>query len=283
MKKQNDVLIILSGLFLHLCSIASLFLFFKDVNILIILGIYVGSLALFFSTKTKYAYVVLILYILGYAIAQTLYIWLMELNPNIQFEFVLKNILVLLSAISLWLVIYLLKKTQLKIQEYLNIIKENEKYVKISNVLTSTEIEYRLKSLLTNLSRHKQRGYIILIKIDDAIESYKSKPIFDILGKAWIKNIRGNYDLVGKINDKTLLVAIQNSNNEGLSIVMNRFFETLRQAANIDTSLFTIYTLDILNYVENKRNSDESFSNFDVMDIDLFSGEVSKEMIKYAK
>lgn len=89
--------------------------------------------------------------------------------------------------------------------------------------------------------------------------SKTSKTILKLLGEAIIKSIRKQFDIVGYLNENTLIVLLQNTDLAGSEIVVNRIKEYIANIPNIN---YQVVTENIKIEIEEVGNDFTKFKKF---------------------
>ncbi|MFD3448872.1 hypothetical protein ACFDTO_30355 [Microbacteriaceae bacterium 4G12] len=105
---------------------------------------------------------------------------------------------------------------------------ELENYVAGLNILTMNEFKKRTKLIQVAQTRRGEQGMLIYINLS-AIGKYVQSSVFDTVGTTALETIRTDFDLVGKLNTFSLIILLQNTNENGAQIVINRLLAKLKE------------------------------------------------------
>lgn len=100
-------------------------------------------------------------------------------------------------------------------------VEQLEDYVLEEGILTRREFEKQATFVLSNMKRRKETGFYIKISLAKEKRTVRRKLLLMLADMSYT-TFRKNYDLVGKYDEKTLVILVQNTNEQGLEIVMNR-------------------------------------------------------------
>jgi len=143
-----------------------------------------------------------------------------------------KQILVHFSTMSVLFLLYIsnyhLKDIVNENIELTNKMNELEKFIGNTVLLTQSEFENRAQIIKNSMQRRNETGYIISIDLSKLNNNISESILLDISNSA-LKSVRNQFDLVGQFSSNNIKILIQNTNEEGLNIVMNRFFSNFIQ------------------------------------------------------
>lgn len=107
--------------------------------------------------------------------------------------------------------------------ELTNKMNELEKFIGNTKLLTQSEFENRANLIKSSMQRRNETGYLISIDLSKVNSNISESILLDISNSA-LKSVRNQFDLVGQFSSDNIKILIQNTNEEGLNIVKNRFF-----------------------------------------------------------
>lgn len=119
-------------------------------------------------------------------------------------------------------------------------IRELEKYNEIG-VLTFTEFLNRAELIFNSMKRRNEIGQLLIFKINELKtnrEVRTSRTVIKIWGEVILNTIRKQFDIVGYLNENTLLVLLQNTDSKGSNIVIDRIKKHLANIPNINYDNF---------------------------------------------
>ncbi|WP_210471817.1 hypothetical protein [Sporosarcina sp. 6E9] len=100
-------------------------------------------------------------------------------------------------------------------------IEELEDYVLEDEVLTRREFEKRSESVLSNMRRRNETGFYLKVSLIGLKRTVRKNVLLTLAGMMHT-TFRKDYDLVGQYDDTTIVVLVQNTNEQGLEVVMGR-------------------------------------------------------------
>ena len=101
-------------------------------------------------------------------------------------------------------------------------IAELEEFVFQDGILTKREFDKQSKLVLSNMRRRKETGFYIEISVGGLKRPVRKKVLHRI-GSMLHTTFRQSYDLIGQSDEFTLVVLVQNTNQQGLEIAIKRF------------------------------------------------------------
>lgn len=148
--------------------------------------------------------------------------------------------LFLAYTLILFIIWYLIHQQQLSNQTKADLEKRLqalEKYISISAIYTLTEFEDRSRMLINGCQRRNEDAYFITISV--ATNTSAQKAVFLTVGDVLLNVVRTEYDILGKVNDDTYILFLQNITEDKIDIVLNRFYKNLEEVISIDKITFT--------------------------------------------
>lgn len=101
-----------------------------------------------------------------------------------------------------------------------------EDFISEDGVLTKHEFEKQSTMILSTMARRGETGYYILIDVS-ALSRRTRRTALTAVGSIVKTTVRDHYDIVGKINDRTIGFLLQNTTEEGVDIVKERLEKNL--------------------------------------------------------
>lgn len=188
--------------------------------------------------------------------------WIKISSNLTQLEFIIQQLIVVLLGVLIWVESIYFKKIIDNNIEMEKKIKELQKYNPEIGVLTLTEFIDKAEVIFTAMKRRKENGQLLIVsvkKFDVNNNSKTSKTILKLLGEAIIKSIRKQFDIVGYLNENTLIVLLQNTDLAGSEIVVNRIKEYIANIPNIN---YQVVTENIKIEIEEVGNDFTKFKKF---------------------
>lgn len=188
--------------------------------------------------------------------------WIRISSNLTQLEFVIQQLIVVLLGVLIWVESIYFKKIIDSNIEMEKKIKELQKYNPEIGVLTLTEFIDKAEVIFTAMKRRKENGQLLIVsvkKFDVNNNPKTSKTILKLLGEAIIKSIRKQFDIVGYLNENTLIVLLQNTDLAGSEIVVNRIKEYIANIPNIN---YQVVTENIKIEIEEVGNDFTKFKKF---------------------
>lgn len=149
-------------------------------------------------------------------------------STNIQFEMLSFHFLVAMNGFVIYMSAYYFKKITKENERLTGKVNELERYFMDTELLTKQEFQQRAELVITSMRRRNEQGYLLRLnvgRLGDFIRDSAMLTLADIS----LHTVRGQYDLVGKWDNNTLVILLQNTNEEGLEIVLNRWRENAEE------------------------------------------------------
>lgn len=108
-----------------------------------------------------------------------------------------------------------------------NRLEELQEYISEHGVLTKREFEKQSAIVLSTMERHGEPGYFVQVDLSE-IRKVARKQALIACSSILMGTLRKHYDLVGHFDDKTIVVLLQNTNEDGFKIVENRLKEKMK-------------------------------------------------------
>ncbi|MFB7139874.1 hypothetical protein ACFCYN_09495 [Gottfriedia sp. NPDC056225] len=123
-------------------------------------------------------------------------------------------------------------------------LKELEGYILNTKVLSQREFENRAEIVMNAMKRRNENGYLITINLAKLKKNIR-KSIFYDLSDAALISVRNQFDLVGQFETGEVKILVQNTNKDGIDIVLNRLFANFNKKidSNINNQLIINTTL----------------------------------------
>lgn len=219
MEKQGNISYLIV---LFLLSMVALF-YLTTGNILLVYVAIISVTALLFSfLSTGVGFIVLLIEVLTFGFILTFTSYFQNFTSVQQYFLVLEYVLLAFCLVLLWLIFSGLRKAQKKYEEMNSLVKELQKYEPQLLILTLTEFVSRTKFILTGLKRRKEKGYLFYVTLsNDTVHTLES--IYQVMCKTILKSIRAEYDLAGRLSERKIIVLLQNTEEIGIEVVINRF------------------------------------------------------------
>lgn len=100
-------------------------------------------------------------------------------------------------------------------------VQKLEQYIGETKLLTRQEFEKRGLLLETAMKRRSETGMLIYFSFS-SFSSYTRHSVMDHVASLLLDTLLSDFDLVGKYDDNTLVILLQNINEDGVNIVLKR-------------------------------------------------------------
>lgn len=199
---------------------------YEHALIFTIIYVIINVLFLFLPDKTAF-----IFFILG-TIISVFYLfyqaWLHLWSTSDQWEYIITHFLMATNFFIVYISTHLLKKVILKNKELTERVRVLEQYIGESKLLTRQEFERRQALLTTAMNRRNETGIIIFFDFT-SFSKYTKESVMDRVASLLVDTVRADFDLAAEYDSNTLVILLQNTNEAGADIVMNRLHPKMEQ------------------------------------------------------
>ncbi|QDP41103.1 hypothetical protein [Radiobacillus deserti] len=202
----------------------------NDILFLVNLSIILISIIImnFFSTSRNFIILLSIVLLIGFILL--FYGFFRRSSLQVQIDFVIQHIFLTASLIILWLLFAAVKKIQEDVKSLRQRVQELEKWDSTTNVLMPSEFLNRVNVISTGTKRRGETNYYVSFTVH-SLEHTKDS-MNHVFSTSILQAIRSEFDFVTKTSEHTFLVFLQNTNEQGCNIVINRLFDMLRNQLN---------------------------------------------------
>ena len=123
---------------------------------------------------------------------------------------------------------HLLKKVIHENKELTERVRTLEQYIGESKLLTRQEFERRQALLINAMNRRNETGVIMYFDFT-SFSKYTKESVMDRVASLLVGTVRADFDLAAKYDNNTLVILLQNTNEAGAHIVMNRLKPKMEQ------------------------------------------------------
>lgn len=151
-----------------------------------------------------------------------------ETNNNVsQLHLIVHHIFIALTLVLSWLLFSQVKTIKDENESLKNKLESLQKYDidTLPDLLTVHEFANRAEILLIGMKRRNEKAYLLKIRAQNNTAATEAS--FSNLIDCVLKTVRVKYDLVTMPNKETIYVFLQNTNESGASIAINRLKEKL--------------------------------------------------------
>ncbi|AJG71275.1 TPA: diguanylate cyclase [Bacillus anthracis] len=199
---------------------------YEHALIFTIIYVIVNVLFLFLPDKTAF-----VLFILG-TIISVFYLfyqaWLYLWSTSEQWQYIITHFLMAANFFIVYISTHLLKKVIHENKELTERVRTLEQYIGESKLLTRQEFERRQALLINAMNRRNETGVMIYFDFT-SFSKYTKESVMDRVASLLVGTVRADFDLAAKYNNNTLVILLQNTNEAGADIVMNRLKPKMEQ------------------------------------------------------
>lgn len=199
---------------------------YEQALIFTIIYVIVNVLFLFLPDKTAF-----VLFILG-TIISVFYLfyqaWLYLWSTSEQWQYIITHFLMAANFFIVYISTHLLKKVIHENKELTERVRTLEQYIGESKLLTRQEFERRQALLINAMNRRNETGVIMYFDFT-SFSKYTKESVMDRVASLLVGTVRADFDLAAKYDNNTLVILLQNTNEAGADIVMNRLKPKMEQ------------------------------------------------------
>lgn len=199
---------------------------YEHALIFTIIYVIVNVLFLFLPDKTAF-----VLFILGTFIS-VFYLfyqaWLYLWSTSEQWQYIITHFLMAANFFIVYISTHLLKKVIHENKELTERVRTLEQYIGESKLLTRQEFERRQALLINAMNRRNETGVIMYFDFTP-FSKYTKESVMDRVASLLVGTVRADFDLAAKYDNNTLVILLQNTNEAGANIVMNRLKPKMEQ------------------------------------------------------
>ncbi|MBL3818920.1 diguanylate cyclase [Bacillus sp. BSL6] len=199
---------------------------YEHALIFTIIYVIVNVLFLFLPDKTAFVF-----FILG-TIISVFYLfyqaWLYLWSTSEQWEYIITHFLMAANFFIVYISTHLLKKVIHENKELTERVRTLEQYIGESKLLTRQEFERRQALLINAMNRRNETGVMIYFDFT-SFSKYTKESVMDRVASLLVGTVRADFDLAAKYDNNTLVILLQNTNEAGADIVMNRLKPKMEQ------------------------------------------------------
>jgi len=192
---------------------------YEHALIFTIIYVIVNVLFLFLADKKAF-----IFFILG-TIISVFYLfyqaWLHLWSTSDQWQYIITHFLMVANFFIVYITTHLLKKVIHENKTLTERVRTLEQYIGESKLLTRQEFERRQALLTTAMNRRNETGVIVYFDFT-SFSNYTKESVMDRVASLLVETVRNDFDLAAEYNESTLVILLQNTNEAGADIVMNR-------------------------------------------------------------
>lgn len=183
------------------------------------------------NIKSKYAYesfrkTIIIVLLVGAILMIPMFI--NEEALNMQIKYILIYILYTFVQFLLWYIIYTTKDLNKEVNELRKKSYKRHGIGEKKLILSQEEFEIRKEFVIVGAQRRNEVAYEVAIKIKPTKQKVYFESLVDTIGESIVESTRANYDVLGKLNDDTYILILQNMDEEKFEIVLNRIIFKLK-------------------------------------------------------
>lgn len=190
--------------------------------------IYVFINILFFFLQDKHAFA---FFIVGMIIS-VFYLfyeaWIYLWSSPEQLYYIRIHFLMSANFFIVYISTYMLKQLVRENIDLKRRVQTLEQYIGESKLLTRQEFERRQLLIEAGMQRRAETGIILHLNFN-SFSNYTKQSVMDRVASLLLDTVRQEFDLVSKYDKNTLVILLQNTNEQGANIVLNRLRPKLKE------------------------------------------------------
>jgi hypothetical protein len=143
-------------------------------------------------------------------------------STGTQFMALSFHFLIAVNGFVIYMSAYYFKKITKENERLNGKVHELERYFMDTELLTKQEFQKRAELIITSMKRRNESGYFVKINVGRLGEFIRESAMLT-LAEISLRTVRDQYDLVGKWDNNTLIMLLQNTNQDGLDTVLERW------------------------------------------------------------
>ncbi|MEN1937305.1 dGTP triphosphohydrolase [Paenibacillus sp. 102] len=147
--------------------------------------------------------------------------WLYLWSTSTQLTYIIIHFLAIVNFFLIYISTYMLKKLLNENRRLQKQVQTLEQYIGETKLLTRQEFERRGLLLEAAMKRRSETGMLVYFSFT-SFSSYTKRSVMDRVASLLLDTVRSDFDLVGKYDDNTLVILLQNTNEVGVNIVLMR-------------------------------------------------------------
>lgn len=199
--------------------------FYKETLLLIVLSIVVIP---FLSERFIFLYTIIVM--LGFGIFLTSYAFIHKNQEHIQIDYMYIHVLLSAFLVTYWVLnVYIKRIVQENdlLQHKLTVLQRYEVH---THLLTTSEFKERAKILYQSAQRRNEQLWLLSLYIRRT-DNRILQSVRERIGKIALESVRAEFDIV-TANHKTIIILLQNTNEEGVQVVEKRIRHRTRAIFN---------------------------------------------------
>ncbi|KAB3531294.1 hypothetical protein F8154_12785 [Alkaliphilus pronyensis] len=204
-------------------------------NEVVAIFIYIVLSILFSITSKDKGFILLVAAMLITGILCFITVFISKEGVSLQRKAILYHLAFIFNTVTIYIFFYLTKELEKDNEILLKTVNELESYVGHSRLLTKHEFERRSNIIKMAMDRRGEEGYILYFSLENISPIVKAS-LFETLTSLALIVFRWEYDLVGKWNDDSFVLLLQNTDEEGMKTAFSRYLSKIKSKTNLQES-----------------------------------------------
>ncbi|SER19115.1 hypothetical protein SAMN04487944_101572 [Gracilibacillus ureilyticus] len=191
-------------------------------------------LAFFLSWRRMFLIVLSIILITGFSL-----VFLTDSTIYNQYILIMEHIFLSGSVLLIWIIFSYVRKMEDDLEKIQLKVQQLEKYQGSSQLLTLSEFRNRAMIITTGTKRRDEQNYLLILEV--LVQGNTYQALHHSVEATLLNTIRDRFDLVAKFDHDKYIIFLQNTDEKGTQIVIDRFIGQMRTQLNLVDLPFAYY------------------------------------------
>ncbi|AKL97212.1 hypothetical protein CACET_c37840 [Clostridium aceticum] len=192
------------------------------------IGQYIIFMIVFNALSKRRSFLLLVAYNLLSIVVFLIVGFIKEWQTVMQVKVIFHHLVFIVNMSMIYGSVYLSKELEEENNALRRKVETLVQYVGNSGLLTKKEFEERSSLIKKSMERRGEAGYEIRLCLRKQ-DNYAYSATFHTLTNMALETFRSHYDLVGKWDENSFVVLLQNTDKEGMEIAINRYLISVNQ------------------------------------------------------
>ncbi|MEH7335171.1 hypothetical protein V7161_21325 [Neobacillus drentensis] len=193
-----------------------------------------------------FSFSVLVTFILALGFLNVGFSWNKHLGIIAQGMNIQLQVVITIGVTLAWICGYCLQSNSNEIKTLKREIERLQKVEENTGFLTFNEFLAQAHLLFTGMKRRKEQGFLVKLHFNKEEVAYKARIISESLSKIILQSIRAEYDIACHLNSSDILIFLNNTNETGVEIVVERITRAIKKTKGLDSALRHIESVEVL-------------------------------------
>ncbi|MDN3017913.1 hypothetical protein PH210_17090 [Paenibacillus sp. BSR1-1] len=192
-----------------------------------------------------FSFSILVTFILALGFLNVGFSWNKHLDIIAQGMNIQLQVVITIGVILAWICGYCLQSNSNEIKTLKREIERLQKVEENTGFLTFNEFLAQAHLLFTGMKRRKEQAFLVKLLFNSEEVAYKARIINETLSKLILQSIRAEYDIACHLNGTEILIFLNNTNENGVEIVVERITQAIKKAKGLDSVLHHIERVEV--------------------------------------